>query len=289
MHNSFRSSGLLVVLTLALGGAAFGVAACDDTSDGAGGASSSSTTATSASSTTSKASSTVASSSTGMTQATCGKTTELTAAMVVTANANGDAGIYRVATSPQVGDAMETDQVSIEIYGSGFDPSLDGETPGTYDLTAPGDDNYQTCSRCILMRQDIFTMSGKAYFQKSGTITVDATSDSVNGTLNATVTDLTLIEVEIDGDFFSNPIDGGDCIHIASITAAATPPVVPVAWTCPMDFYADGGCDCGCGARDSDCIDGTIDSCEACNSMGSCSATDCPGTINVTDNAVCTM
>lgn len=290
MKNPVRSPALVVALVLALGGGAFGVAACDDSSDGAGGASSSSgstTTATSSTGTKMASSTSVSSSSGGMV-AMCGKTTELTATAVTAANANGDAGIYRVATTPQVGDTMETDQVSIEIYGSTFDPALNGEDPGTYDLSAVGDDNYQTCARCILMRADLLTMNGKAYFQKSGSITIDPSSDTVNGTLNATVTDLTLIEVEVDPDFYTTPVDGGECFHIASITAAATPPVVPANWTCTPAFYADGGCDCGCGARDSDCVDGSIDSCDVCNSMGSCSAADCPGTVNVTDNAVCT-
>ncbi len=292
MKTSFASSSVAVGFLLVFGGAAVGLAACDDTTDGTGGASSSSGSTTAMSSSGTKMSSGVTtsnSSSSGMMMATCGTTTELTATTVTTANADGSAGIYRVATTPQIGDAMATDQLSIEIYGALFDQAFDGEVPGTYDLAAPGDDNYQTCSRCIMMRGDLLTMNGKAYFQKSGSITIEASSDTVNGTLNATVTDLTLIEVEVDPDFYTTPVANGECFHIASITAAATPPVLPGAWLCPADTYADGDCNCGCGAPDSDCIDASIDSCDICNDMGSCSATDCPGTVNVTDNAVCTM
>lgn len=36
----------------------------------------------------------------------------------------------------------------------------------------------------------------------------------------------------------------------------------PNGWTCEPAFYADGTCDCGCGAVDSDCPDGTFVVCQ---------------------------
>ena len=60
----------------------------------------------------------------------------------------------------------------------------------------------------------------------------------------------------------------------------------PDEWTCDVGVYGDGACDCGCGARDLDCDDGSIDACEYCD-LG-CSESDCPGSISEEDNALCT-
>ena len=62
----------------------------------------------------------------------------------------------------------------------------------------------------------------------------------------------------------------------------------PDAWGCDIEIYGDGACDCGCGARDLDCDDGSIDVCEFCDVEGSCSAEACPGSISEEDNALCT-
>jgi hypothetical protein len=61
-------------------------------------------------------------------------------------------------------------------------------------------------------------------------------------------------------------------------------------WTCPADYYGTAdGCDCGCGALDPDCIDGTVASCEYCGEPGSCSPDflGCPGNIDPTQNWLC--
>jgi hypothetical protein len=63
---------------------------------------------------------------------------------------------------------------------------------------------------------------------------------------------------------------------------------VPVRWTCEARFFGDENtCDCGCGAPDVDCADGTLGSCERCDLDGSCSAQACPGTIAPENNALC--
>ncbi|HEU5075776.1 MAG TPA: hypothetical protein VFU02_16400, partial [Polyangiaceae bacterium] len=61
----------------------------------------------------------------------------------------------------------------------------------------------------------------------------------------------------------------------------------PDTWGCDIEFYGDGACDCGCGVRDLDCDDGSVDVCEFCDVEGSCSAEACPGSISEEDNAVC--
>jgi len=63
---------------------------------------------------------------------------------------------------------------------------------------------------------------------------------------------------------------------------------VPSSWTCLARFFNDGEiCNCGCGARDPDCADGKVESCDSCNFKGSCSARDCPGIIDPDNNAFC--
>jgi hypothetical protein len=57
--------------------------------------------------------------------------------------------------------------------------------------------------------------------------------------------------------------------------------VPPDSWTCPERLYNDGTqCDCGCGFRDPDCADGSLEACDKCNGLGSCSAAACPGVID---------
>lgn len=57
----------------------------------------------------------------------------------------------------------------------------------------------------------------------------------------------------------------------------------PEGWTCSTFQYADGYCDCGCGALDIDCSDASIESCEACGNCG----TGCPGRVDPLDPTQC--
>ncbi len=63
----------------------------------------------------------------------------------------------------------------------------------------------------------------------------------------------------------------------------------PPAWTCDSFFWADGLCDCGCGALDvADCADSTVGSCDYCDDPGSCDPLGgCPGDIDPLDNSIC--
>ena len=51
------------------------------------------------------------------------------------------------------------------------------------------------------------------------------------------------------------PVDGQNWL-------CETQPTVPEDWTCDEEWYGDGECDCGCGALDSDCADGSAGVCE---------------------------
>ncbi len=181
---------------------------------------------------------------------------------------------------------MDDDALNIEIYGSGVDPSLNGENKGTFDLSSGIDNNYSTCARCIRVFEDPDAATpGRVFFQKTGSLTIDATSDQLNGKITGTITNLTLVEVTINSStFVSTPVVGGACVHIASAPIAAGP---PAAWTCDPTYYGDDLCDCGCGAVDVDCANALVGSCEYCDDEGSCSTASCPGTINPTNSAVC--
>lgn len=63
----------------------------------------------------------------------------------------------------------------------------------------------------------------------------------------------------------------------------------PPEWTCARRYYRDQACDCGCGVRDPDCADGTLDVCKFCNDPGSCStAAKCSmSNIDPSDNSKC--
>jgi len=180
--------------------------------------------------------------------------------------------------------ATVLDKQFLEFYGVGSGAAYNGQLKGTFNLGAAGDNNYATCSRCLRLVQD----GTKLFFQQSGTLVVAATSDQINGTVNATITNTTLVEVTIDANYVSTPVPGGACLHITSATAAAAVPTGPPAgWNCDPGYYADGSCDCGCGKLDYDCDSGAVGVCDYCNDPGSCNTLDCPGTINTTNNSVC--
>jgi hypothetical protein len=62
----------------------------------------------------------------------------------------------------------------------------------------------------------------------------------------------------------------------------------PNSWVCPADTYNDGlRCDCGCGFRDPDCGENSVETCDRCDAEGSCSRQPCPGTINPASTESC--
>ncbi|HTQ04995.1 MAG TPA: hypothetical protein VMI54_14120 [Polyangiaceae bacterium] len=77
--------------------------------------------------------------------------------------------------------------------------------------------------------------------------------------------------------------------HISATNNATCSIVAPPTWKCSVGYYADGVCDCGCGALDPDCASANSSECVYCNSAGSCSTAKCPGTISPTDNTSCSQ
>jgi hypothetical protein len=70
--------------------------------------------------------------------------------------------------------------------------------------------------------------------------------------------------------------------------ALVTRCVVPFGWACSSRQYNDGKvCDCGCGLRDPDCADASVESCDVCDR--GCAGVPCPGAIAADDNSLCAI
>lgn len=110
------------------------------------------------------------------------------------------------------------------------------------------------------------------------------------GIVDPDCTDATVGSCEFCNDTGSCDTTGNDCPGIIDAVDNSQCSMDPPAeWTCGDAAYADGTCDCGCGAFDAlDCADATIDSCVSCNTTGSCAEgeVDC-ATISVADTTGC--
>ncbi|OIP39119.1 MAG: hypothetical protein AUK47_10555 [Deltaproteobacteria bacterium CG2_30_63_29] len=95
------------------------------------------------------------------------------------------------------------DTLSIQLYYGATPETLSG--PGTVELDAdPADQNYQTCTTCVLIY-----VSTKVFYATAGTLTV-TTMGSTDGSLfKGTLTNLKLEEVTIDSDYLSTPVVDG--------------------------------------------------------------------------------
>ncbi|MBX3128259.1 MAG: hypothetical protein KF718_16160 [Polyangiaceae bacterium] len=115
-------------------------------------------------------------------------------------------------TGVTLGGALP-DRVSLQLYTN---------ATGTFPLGTGVNANYQSCEQCVLVLEDLnetTQSAGKLYYQKSGTITVDSFYPPlISGGVKATLTNVTLEEVTIDGfTYVSTPVAGGGCLHIASL------------------------------------------------------------------------
>ncbi len=175
------------------------------------------------------------------------------------------------------------DYAYVDFYGPGVDPSYDGDKKGTFSLGTGTDANFETCARCVLAEQDSGAADDALFFASAGTMVIASGSDHMNGFPTVTLTDVTLVEVTIDDTtHVSTPVANGRCLHLTSGSMS-----FPSGWTCDPDYYAaDDGCDCGCGVRDGDCANGTVNACEYCHCSGD--APDCSTTsVRSTNNALC--
>jgi hypothetical protein len=168
---------------------------------------------------------------------------------------------------PNLGTSR-VDNLLLEFYESA-DEGLNGAATGTFELGTDIDVNFETCARCLRVFQDIgSTALEKTFFATSGTLTVDPASLQIQGFPIFSLRDVTLVEVTIDEEDISTPVEGGECLHFAELDINRYPP--PPEWTCPADYFWDGSCDCGCGALDPSCVSSYVSACEYCGNADSC-------------------
>lgn len=220
--------------------------------------------------------------------------TPLTIAAFGQAQVEPDYAVYVTSFTPNIG-AVAADNFRLAVQGLPYD----GHRTGTFNLTQNGDANYKTCARCILVNAD---GNQKVFYASEGTLEIAAGSKQLGGSIDATITNLKLVEVTIAGDYTSTPVPGGACLTVASAVIQVEAPACsgfecdngycvanaaykcdeevdcpdesdefPVnvscdpVWLCDPSWNGDGDCDCGCGIKDSDCT-GTTDEneCEFC-------------------------
>lgn len=147
-------------------------------------------------------------------------------------------------------------RITPELDGEPWDlyltfPRYATEYVGTFPLGTGDDGNFGTCAHCVIA---LFgTGIARGYFADRGTLTL--TEDPFALHLAATLENLRLVEVTIEGDdLHSVPVPGGDCIVFDRIEEDRRFP--PPGWTCAADRFRDGTtCDCRCGVPDDDCFD----------------------------------
>jgi hypothetical protein len=231
--------------------------------------------------------------------------TPLTIAPFDQAQVDPTFAVYVTSFTPNIG-AGAADNFRLAVQGLPYD----GDKTGTFDLTQNGDDNYQTCARCVLVYAD---GDQKIFYPSQGTLQIAPGSKPLGGSIDATITNLKLVEVTIASDSTSTAVTNGACLTVASATIQVEAPACggfecdngycvtnadyecdkdvdcpdesdefPVnvscdpVWLCDDGWYGDNDCDCGCGIKDEDCAGTTneneCDFCVACqgNTTGGC-------------------
>jgi len=88
---------------------------------------------------------------------------------------------------------------------------------------------------------------------------------------------------------YIDPTDNSQCAAASdggSATDAGSG--VPDGWMCPLSYYDDGSCDCGCGVMDIDCPSASADACEYCEGCNAGGSLSCSGSpVDPTDNSQC--
>ena len=110
-----------------------------------------------------------------------------------------------------LGDATLYDLVIIELRGNIENTE--------YNLSSAENSNYADCKECLTITQDYESEDPKYYFQESGSIKVSNYNSSNYG-LKAVIS-AKLVEITIDENGNSAPVEGGSCVRIVSQTANA--------------------------------------------------------------------
>ncbi|MEZ4374809.1 MAG: hypothetical protein R3B07_28605 [Polyangiaceae bacterium] len=182
--------------------------------------------------------------STGGTGGMSGNCMQLTATPIYLLDGAGPYVYF--SNGPNLGDSSLQDFLFYEFYS---------DATGTFDLMSAGDnDNYETCTQCLRMLEDVYSGgTPTVFYQTSGTITVTGAPSS--GTPQFTMTNVTLSEVTVSPTtYHSTLVPGGACYTINSpttSTAISTPPEDSCAGFCEdlNGSFPTNGCYC-----DVDCL-----------------------------------
>lgn len=167
---------------------------------------------------------------------------QVTASMPSLAYADDVSIAFALRMTPVPADASTEMQLLFERY-------FPGEDVGTFELGGEdADGNFGTCAHCVVLPG---LTRERAFFADRGTLVTRA--DPYSRRLDVSVTNLRLIEVEVNGETReSTPVEDGRCIEIADFEAQGVFP--PEAWVCDDALYGDGEtCHCECGDFDPDC------------------------------------
>lgn len=96
------------------------------------------------------------------------------------------------------------------------------QTVGSFDVSQPPDDNYSTCSHCVLVFENFSDASPTAYYPQSGTIDVAEPDVAYSAESSGTLTGLRLIEVTLN-QTVTTPVPDGSCLTLTSAPWDTTP------------------------------------------------------------------
>jgi hypothetical protein len=113
-----------------------------------------------------------------------------------------DATYYSVIT-PNIGTA-KSDLLALFEYSNAV---------GSFALGHGIDSTFASCDRCLLADVPA-APSDRYFFAMGGTLDIASSSQPISGVLDATLTDVTLVELGYD----HLPLAGGACLHLASTT-----------------------------------------------------------------------
>lgn len=167
---------------------------------------------------------------------------------------------YSYVLSPNFGGVF-ADILRFQFYTAG---SYDGEHPGIFVIDGSDDANFMSCSRCLIGYEDDADLPN--FMAMGGTITVATDSAHMNRAPRIKLSGITLVEstVMATPPYLSEPVDNPRCLRFEHAVLDDGGPPIAAGWTCPASFWFDGYCDCGCGARDTDCKTGSLSECFDC-------------------------
>jgi hypothetical protein len=174
--------------------------------------------------------------------------------------------------TPALGGA-DPDYLDLELAESAMGTS-------TFSLVANLLDCADTANCLRVVEDEGQDATGAYYAATSGELALTAVDMPYY--ITGTISDATLVEVEIGDMLEITEVPGGRCVHIAELSFAITSPAP--GWECPPGYYDETGqgnktidCDCECGALDPDCNEPT-NPILGCEDGQTCAAGTCEGT-----------